>query len=71
MLEMKLIFCLFYRYECIENDLLGSLQFTIHVIAPYLSKGIEKAEDLNLGWNTEANSNNNSQTAPDSNGEVA
>ncbi|KAL1563982.1 putative E3 ubiquitin-protein ligase ari2 [Salvia divinorum] len=30
-------------YECIENDLLGSLQ----IIAPYQSKGIEKAGELN------------------------
>ncbi|KAL6494766.1 putative E3 ubiquitin-protein ligase ari2 [Orobanche gracilis] len=33
-------------YECIENDLLGSLQYTIHNIAPYQSKGIAKAEEL-------------------------
>ncbi|GER50401.1 RING/U-box superfamily protein [Striga asiatica] len=35
-------------YDCIEDDLLGSLQFTIHNIAPYNSKGIEKAEELNV-----------------------
>ncbi|XP_073033508.1 probable E3 ubiquitin-protein ligase ARI2 isoform X2 [Primulina eburnea] len=35
-------------YECIENDLLGSLQFTTHNIAPYQSKGIEKAEELTV-----------------------
>jgi ariadne-1 len=33
-------------YECIENDLLGILQFGIHNIAPYYSKGIEKATEL-------------------------
>ncbi|KAL6522632.1 putative E3 ubiquitin-protein ligase ari2 [Orobanche minor] len=33
-------------YECIENDLLGPLQYTIHNIAPYQSKGIAKAEEL-------------------------
>ncbi|KAH7842514.1 hypothetical protein Vadar_006199 [Vaccinium darrowii] len=35
-------------YECIENDLLGSLQFGIHNIAPYHSKGIEKATKLSV-----------------------
>ncbi|XP_073022322.1 probable E3 ubiquitin-protein ligase ARI2 isoform X2 [Primulina eburnea] len=39
-------------YECIENDLLGSLQFSIHTIAPYQSKGIEKAEELSVGWSS-------------------
>ncbi|KAE9448542.1 hypothetical protein C3L33_19553, partial [Rhododendron williamsianum] len=38
-------------YECIENDLLGSLQFGIHNIAPYHSKGIEKATELSVCWN--------------------
>ncbi|KAI8028317.1 putative E3 ubiquitin-protein ligase ARI1 [Camellia lanceoleosa] len=38
-------------YECIENDLLGSLQFGIHSIAPYQSKGIEKATELSVCWN--------------------
>ncbi|XP_043713693.1 probable E3 ubiquitin-protein ligase ARI1 isoform X1 [Telopea speciosissima] len=33
-------------YECIENDLLGSLQSTIHNIASYQSKGVEKASEL-------------------------
>lgn len=35
-------------YECIENDLLGSLLFGIHNIAPYHSKGIEKATELTV-----------------------
>ncbi|XP_059653950.1 probable E3 ubiquitin-protein ligase ARI2 [Cornus florida] len=35
-------------YECIENDLLGSLQFGIHNIAPYQSKGIERAAELSV-----------------------
>ncbi|KAL8540278.1 hypothetical protein ACS0TY_001753 [Phlomoides rotata] len=48
-------------YECIENDLLGSLQFTIHSIAPYRSKGIEKAEELTVGWSAQASSNNRYQ----------
>lgn len=39
-------------YECIENDLLGSLQFSIHNIAPYQSKGIEKAAELTVGWSS-------------------
>ncbi|GJR95531.1 probable E3 ubiquitin-protein ligase ARI2 [Tanacetum coccineum] len=33
-------------YECIETELLGSLQFSTHNIAPYHSKGIEKATEL-------------------------
>ncbi|KAM5549023.1 putative E3 ubiquitin-protein ligase ARI2 [Rosa sericea] len=34
-------------YDCIENDLLGSVQLGIHHnIAPYRSKGIEKASEL-------------------------
>ncbi|KAK6946189.1 IBR domain [Dillenia turbinata] len=37
-------------YECIENDLLGSLQHGIHNIAPYKSKGIEKASELSVPW---------------------
>ncbi|ESQ50924.1 hypothetical protein EUTSA_v10022996mg [Eutrema salsugineum] len=34
------------EYECIENDLLGSLQLGIHNIAPYRSNGIERASDF-------------------------
>lgn len=37
-------------YECIETDLLGSLQFGIHNIAPYHSKGIEKATELSITY---------------------
>ncbi|XP_057969505.1 probable E3 ubiquitin-protein ligase ARI2 [Malania oleifera] len=33
-------------YECIENDLLGSLQLGTHNIAPYKSKGVERASEL-------------------------
>lgn len=33
-------------YNCIENELLGSLQQTTHIIAPYKSKGIEMASEL-------------------------
>lgn len=33
-------------YECIETDLLGSLQHATHIIAPYKSKGVEKASEL-------------------------
>ncbi|KAJ0254436.1 E3 ubiquitin-protein ligase ARI2 [Hirschfeldia incana] len=54
-------------YECIENDLLGSLQLGIHNISPYRSNGIERASDFissreaagekcqtsNSGWNSE------------------
>ncbi|CAK9142609.1 unnamed protein product [Ilex paraguariensis] len=42
-------------YECIENDLLGSLQFGIHNIAPYQSKGIERATELTVFWSATAN----------------
>jgi hypothetical protein len=32
------------RYEFIENDLLGFVNLgSIHIIAPYISKGIERA----------------------------
>ncbi|XP_023513187.1 probable E3 ubiquitin-protein ligase ARI2 [Cucurbita pepo subsp. pepo] len=42
-------------YDCIENDLLGSLELGIHNIAPYKSKGIEKALELSACWNSKAN----------------
>ncbi|KAL5731600.1 RBR-type E3 ubiquitin transferase [Ranunculus cassubicifolius] len=35
-------------YECIENDLLGVLQSGVHQVAPYRSKGIAKASEVNL-----------------------
>ncbi|KAJ9674612.1 hypothetical protein PVL29_023883 [Vitis rotundifolia] len=41
-------------YECIENDLLGPLQQAIHIIAPYKSKGVEKASELPLCWGPNA-----------------
>ncbi|KAK3021781.1 hypothetical protein RJ639_045103 [Escallonia herrerae] len=41
-------------YECIENDLLGSLQYGTHNIAPYQSKGIEKATELSVCWSAKA-----------------
>ncbi|KAG2705567.1 hypothetical protein I3760_05G061000 [Carya illinoinensis] len=37
-------------YDCIENDLLGSLEFGNHNIAPYKSKGIERASELIACW---------------------
>ncbi|OIW08698.1 hypothetical protein TanjilG_03374 [Lupinus angustifolius] len=40
-------------YDCIENDLLGSLHH-IHCIAPYKSKGIERASELSV-WSNKAN----------------
>lgn len=43
------------RYECIENDLLGSLHLGIHSIAPYKSKGIERASELSVCWNNKLN----------------
>ncbi|KAK9942323.1 hypothetical protein M0R45_007994 [Rubus argutus] len=43
-------------YECIENDLLGSVQLGIHHnIAPYKSKGIEKASELSACWVNKVN----------------
>ncbi|XP_010530857.1 PREDICTED: probable E3 ubiquitin-protein ligase ARI2 isoform X2 [Tarenaya hassleriana] len=41
-------------YECIENELLGSLQLGIHNIAPYKSKGIERASDYYTSRNSKA-----------------
>lgn len=69
---MKLIHLLIScRYECIENDLLGSLQFGIHNIAPYQSKGIEKATELAVGQNAIANDSNKYQNPDDQiNGKV-
>ncbi|KAM7474962.1 hypothetical protein LguiB_022205 [Lonicera macranthoides] len=46
-------------YECIENDLLGSLQFGIHNIAPYQSKGIEKATELSVCWSAKTSNTDN------------
>ncbi|XP_078436895.1 putative E3 ubiquitin-protein ligase ARI1 isoform X2 [Wolffia australiana] len=39
-------------YECIENDLLGSLTNATHNIAPYRSKGIERASELTDLWDS-------------------
>ncbi|KAL8555962.1 hypothetical protein ACS0TY_003687 [Phlomoides rotata] len=50
-------------YECIENDLLGSLQNTMCSIAPYQSKGIEKAEELIVRWSTPVICNDTCQEA--------
>ncbi|KAH6811867.1 RING/U-box superfamily protein [Perilla frutescens var. frutescens] len=59
-------------YDCIENELLGSLEFTIHSIAPYHSNGIEKAEELTIGWTAQTSSNNKCLKEADrSNGHVA
>ncbi|XP_068335409.1 probable E3 ubiquitin-protein ligase ARI2 [Pyrus communis] len=33
-------------YDCIENDLLGSLKWTRHSVASYKSNGVEKASEL-------------------------
>ncbi|GLT43042.1 hypothetical protein SLA2020_170160 [Shorea laevis] len=43
-------------YDCIENDLLGSIQVGNHSIAPYKSKGIEKASELSACWNSKVSS---------------
>lgn len=50
---------------------MGSLEFTIHSIAPYHSNGIEKAGELTFGWNAQASSNSKCQKEADrSNGKV-
>lgn len=46
-------------YEYIESDLLGPLQSGIHSIAPYRSKGIERALDPSSCWNPKANATDN------------
>ncbi|GFQ04213.1 probable E3 ubiquitin-protein ligase ari2 [Phtheirospermum japonicum] len=33
-------------YDCIENELLGPLEQATHIIAPYRSKGVNKASEL-------------------------
>ncbi|XP_038718377.1 probable E3 ubiquitin-protein ligase ARI2 [Tripterygium wilfordii] len=40
-------------YDCIENDLLGSLTQAVHRIAPYHSNGVEKASKLPSCWDTD------------------
>ncbi|KAK9286988.1 hypothetical protein L1049_015396 [Liquidambar formosana] len=49
-------------YECIENDLLGSLQLGTHNIAPYKSKGIERASELFTCPNLPTNNGTNGET---------
>ncbi|XP_065855855.1 probable E3 ubiquitin-protein ligase ARI2 [Euphorbia lathyris] len=46
-------------YECIEGDLLGRLQLGTHNIAPYRSKGIEKASELSSCWSSKVNASDN------------
>ncbi|KAK1418205.1 hypothetical protein QVD17_27348 [Tagetes erecta] len=58
-------------YECIETDLLGSLQFGIHNIAPYHSKGIEKATELPVSWAlTSCNTDKHQKPEDPTNGEA-
>ncbi|CAN6301707.1 unnamed protein product [Urochloa humidicola] len=38
-------------YQCIENDLLYPLR-TPHNIAPYKSKGLDRASELNVSWDS-------------------
>ncbi|XP_008790210.1 probable E3 ubiquitin-protein ligase ARI2 isoform X1 [Phoenix dactylifera] len=40
-------------YKCIENDLLYPLQRATHNIAPYKSKGLERASELSLCWDSD------------------
>ncbi|WJX45490.1 putative E3 ubiquitin-protein ligase ari2, variant 2 [Trifolium repens] len=45
-------------YECIENDLLDSVNLgSIHSIAPYKSKGIERASELPVCFSNKASNN--------------
>ncbi|XP_071935489.1 probable E3 ubiquitin-protein ligase ARI2 isoform X1 [Coffea arabica] len=55
-------------YECIENDLLGPLQFSVHNIAPYQSKGIEKAVELTIGRSSKTNVNQHPESDNQTNG---
>lgn len=50
-----MLFEMLCRYDCIENDLLGPLQLGTHNIAPYRSKGIERALELSACWSNKAN----------------
>ncbi|CAL9186648.1 unnamed protein product, partial [Musa hybrid cultivar] len=40
-------------YQCIENDLLYPLQRATHNIAPYKSKGLERASELSVCWDSD------------------
>ncbi|GLT85877.1 hypothetical protein SLE2022_040500 [Rubroshorea leprosula] len=52
-------------YDCIENDLLCSIQVGNHSIAPYKSKGIEKASELSACWNSKVSSTVDKLLPPD------
>nr|GLL47360.1 probable E3 ubiquitin-protein ligase ARI2 [Ipomoea trifida] len=52
-------------YDCIENELLASLLFCNHNIAPYQSKGIERATELTYGRSTNATNKNECPTVVD------
>jgi hypothetical protein len=39
------------RYQCIENDLLYPLRAP-HNIAPYKSKGLDRASELHISWDS-------------------
>ncbi|ONK75978.1 uncharacterized protein A4U43_C03F22550 [Asparagus officinalis] len=57
-------------YQCIENDLLYPLQ-RAHNIAPYKSKGLEKASELSISWDSDESlrsmKTNNEDSCPQSN----
>ncbi|KAH7664979.1 E3 ubiquitin ligase RBR family protein [Dioscorea alata] len=40
-------------YQCIENELLYPLQRATHNIAPYKSKGLERATELSVCWDSD------------------
>ncbi|XP_010941706.1 probable E3 ubiquitin-protein ligase ARI2 isoform X1 [Elaeis guineensis] len=40
-------------YQCIENDLLYPLKHSVHHIAPYKSRGLERASELSECWNSD------------------
>lgn len=48
-----MVYSLTFRYEFIENDLLGRLERVTHNIAPYESKGVERASELSESWDSD------------------
>ncbi|KAG1348161.1 RBR-type E3 ubiquitin transferase [Cocos nucifera] len=45
-------------YQCIENDLLYPLKHSVHHIAPYKSRGLERASELSECWDSDESSRN-------------
>jgi hypothetical protein len=49
--QIVVLIILLCRYQCIENDLLYPLR-TPHNIAPYKSKGLDRASELHISWDS-------------------